>query len=73
MECGDKQERTLLSTQHMPRRNQITKYAIGNLSCGHVLEHVVLTASEALKTFEALQPNCTEGVLLVGPASIASS
>lgn len=33
----------------------------------------MLTASESLKTLEALQPNCTEGVLLVGPASIASS
>jgi len=37
------------------------------------LEHVVLTASESLKTFEALQPNCTDGGLLVAPASIASS
>ena len=46
----------------------------GNPSHGsHVLGHVVLTVSESLKTLEALQPNCTEGVLLVGPASIASS
>ncbi len=55
----------------MPRRSQVQQ---GNPSYGsHVLEHVVLTVSESLKTLEALQPNCTEGVLLVGPASIASS
>ena len=58
----------------MPRRSQVTSVQQGNPSHGsHVIGHVVLTVSESLKTLEALQPNCTEGVLLVGPASIASS